>query len=274
MLVQKLRYRYRLSPHPHQKAALARASGCARVVWNDALALCQDLYKRGEKVLGGAELQKRCITQARQSPERSWLAEVSNVPLTQSVRDLDQAFRAWWGCLKGKRRGKVRAPWFKKRSNGQSIRFTRNAFWVEGHTLRLTKVGAIPITWSRELPVEPSSVTILKDCSGRYFASFVVEVEHPGLPANGKTVGVDLGLASLAVTSDGETITPPKFLRSALQWIRRLSRDPSRKAKGSHNAAGLVERLNACGAESKTSVLASGSEAGTHLNQGVQPCAA
>ena len=66
------------------------------------------------------------------------------MPLAQAVRDLDKAFRGWWGCLKGKRRSKIRAPRFKKRSNGQSIRFTRNAFRVEGETLRLTKVGATP----------------------------------------------------------------------------------------------------------------------------------
>ena len=238
-----LRYRYRLYSHPHQKAALARAFGCARVVWNDALALCQRFYKRGEKYLGVAELQKRCITQAKQSPERSWLAEVSNVSLVQSVRDLDKALRAWWGCLKGKGRGKVRAPRFKKRSNGQSMRFTRNAFWVDGHTLRLTKVGSIPIVWSRELPAESSSVTIIKDEAGRYFASFVVEVERPKLPADSKAVGIDLGLASLAVTSEGEKIAPPKFLRSTLRRIRRLSRDLSRKVKGSNNRAKARFRL-------------------------------
>ncbi|MXW11508.1 MAG: IS200/IS605 family element transposase accessory protein TnpB [Synechococcus sp. SB0662_bin_45] len=395
--MQKLRYRYRLYPHPHQKLALARVFGCARVVWNDALALSQDLYKRGQKYPGGAALQKQCITQAKWTPERSWLAEVSNVSLQQSLRDLDQAFRNWW-----RNKGKSRAPRFKKRNNRQSIRFQSNAFLVEGRKLRLTKVGSIPINWSRDLPATPSSVTIIKDCAGRYCASFVVEVERPKLPASSKTVGIDLGLASLAVTSEGEKIAPPKFLRSALQRIRRLQRSLSRKEKGSHNrqkarlrlarahvqvadqrldhlhklstrlirenqtvvledlnvsgmvknrklaraiadagwrllrtlleskaeiygrevkiisrweptsqtcsacghrdgkkslsvrawrcsacgaehdrdvnaarnilAAGLAARLNACGAEGKTSVLASGSEVGTHLNQGVQPC--
>jgi len=211
----RLRYRYRLYPHPHQQAALARAFGCARVVWNDALALSKDLYQRGEKYPGGGELQKLCITQAKRRAERSWLAEVSNVPLLQSVRDLDKAFRHWWRCLEGKRKGRVRAPRFKQRSNKQSIRFTRNTFRVEGETLRLTKVGCIPVTWSRELPSEPSSVTVSKECAGRYFASFVVEVERPQLEPNGKAVGIDLGLAFLAVTSDGEKIAPPKFLRSA-----------------------------------------------------------
>ena len=99
--------------------------------------------------------------------------------------------------------------------------FTRNAFRVEGETLRLSKVGAIPIIWSRELPAEPSSVTIVKDAAGRSFTSFVAEGERPKLPANGKTVGVDPGLASLAASSEGEKMAPPKFLQSALQRIRR-----------------------------------------------------
>ena len=324
ILLKKLRYRYRLYPHLHQQAALAQAFGCARVVWNDALALCQDRYKRGEKYLGGTDLQQHCISHAQQTPERSWLCQVRSIPLQQSLRDLDKAFSAWWGCLKGRRKDKVRAPRCKKRSNSQSIRFTRGGFSVEGETLRLTKVGSIPITWSRALPVEASSVTLIKHGAGRYFTSFVVEVERPTPQPNSKAVGIDLGVASLAVTGDGEKIAPPKFLRSALKRIRRLQRSLSlsHKVKGSSNwqkarlqvarahvqvadkrkalpvrawrcsacgtehhrdvnaarnilAAGLAARQNACGAESKSSLLVSGRrEAGTHLNREVQSCAA
>ena len=155
---------------------------------------------------------------------------MSNVPLQQSFRDLDKAFRAWW-----KSKGKVRAPRFLKRSAGQSIRFQCNAFRVESRSLKLTKVGSIPIVRSRDLPSEPSSVTVTKDCAGPYFASFVVEAERPKLLPNGKAVGVDLGLTSLAVTSDGEKIAPPKFLRSVFKRIRRLQRSLSRKVKGSSN---------------------------------------
>ncbi len=83
------------------------------------------------------------------------------------------------------------------------------------------------------LALSPTSVTIVKECSGRYNASFVVEVEEIKLPWTPKEVGLDLGLASLAVTSGGEEIAPSKFLRSALRTIRRLQ--GSRKAKGSSN---------------------------------------
>ena len=81
VLVQKLRCRCPLYPHPHQQAAPASAFGWARAVRNDALALGRHLYKQGENLLGGTELQKRCPTQARPAPERCWLAEASNVPL-------------------------------------------------------------------------------------------------------------------------------------------------------------------------------------------------
>ena len=147
--------------------------------------------------------------------ERHWLCNGLIRDWASWQRENDKAFGAWWGYLKGKGRGKVRAPRFKKRSNGQSMHFTRSIFRVEGYTLRLTKVGAIPTTWSRKLPV----------ASG-------VQWRHRH---HGKTVGVDPGLATLAVNSEGEEIAPPKFLRSPLQRIRRLSRDLSRKAKGSSN---------------------------------------
>jgi putative transposase len=232
----KQRYRYRLYPHPHQQLALAKAFGCARVVWNDALAKSRELYAAGEKS-SYPVLAKLCITQAKQIPERSWLSGPSNVVLQQSVRDLDQAFRNWWASLSGKRKGpKVRSPRFKKRG-AQAIRFMSHVFRTGERSLTLSKIGTVPIEWSRALPSAPSSCTVIRDASGRYFASFVVEVEPTPLPANGKAVGIDLGLASLAVTSAGEKIAPPKFLRSALKRLRRLQRQLKHKQNGSNRLA-------------------------------------
>jgi putative transposase len=80
MVGVKQRYRYRLYPHPHQQVALAKAFGCARVVWNDALVKSRELYAAGEKT-SYPVLAKLCITQAKQTPERSWLLGPSNVIL-------------------------------------------------------------------------------------------------------------------------------------------------------------------------------------------------
>ena len=225
-----LRYHYRCYPEPGQKTLLARAFGCARVVWNDALALNRQLYQDKGKPFDSGALMKRCITEAKRIEERSWLSDASHSVLQQSVRDLSQAFRNWW---QGK--GRVRAPNFKKRGNRQSIRACGKEFYTTETGVRFPKIGVLRLRWSRPLPSDPSSVTIIKECSGKYYASFVVEVEEEKLPPTPKEVGIDLGLASLAVTSDGEKFAPARFLRSALRKLRRLQRSLSRKVKGSRN---------------------------------------
>ena len=117
------RFKYRIYPHPHQRQALARAFGCARVVWNDALALKQEAWQERQERLTANDLMKLCITQAKQTPERAWLKQVHVTPLQQSLRDLDTAFKNWWQSLKGK--GRAGAPRFKRRHNRQAIRFNR-----------------------------------------------------------------------------------------------------------------------------------------------------
>ncbi|OOV34753.1 hypothetical protein BO91_01165, partial [Candidatus Synechococcus spongiarum LMB bulk10E] len=108
-------------------------------------------------------------------------------------------------------------------------------FYPTDKGIRFPKLGELRLRWSRPLPSPPSSVTIVRECSGKYYASFVVEVEEAKLPWTLREVGLDLGLESLAVTSGGGKIASPKFLRSALRTIRRLQRNLSQKAKGSSN---------------------------------------
>src|SRR5262249_45734720 len=119
----------------------------------------------------------------------------------------------------------------------QAIRFTANARFqvLANGRLRLPKIGDVPVRWSRPLPTEPSSVTIIKDSAGRYFASFVVETGSGALPGTGPVVGIDLGLKHFAVLSDGRKIAAPQFLRRAERILKRRQRDLSRKAKGSKN---------------------------------------
>ena len=235
------RFKYRIYPHPHQRQALARAFGCARVVWNHALALKQEAWHQRQERLTANHLMKLCITQAKRTPERAWLKQVHVTPLQQSLRDLDRAFKNWWKSLKGK--GRTGAPRFKRRHNRQAIRFNRGGFCCGDHAVRIGKVGEIPVVWSRPLPAVPSSATVIKDCAGRYFVSFVVEVERANAPTATKAIGIDLGLASLATTSDGEKIPPPKFLRSALRRLRRLQRNLKRKQKGSNRLAAARLRV-------------------------------
>jgi putative transposase len=234
----RLRYNYRLYPTSAQQVALARAFGCARVVFNDGLRARQEAHQAGLPYVSDAELSAR-LTAAKASPERAWLGEVSAVVLQQAQADLNAAYRNFFASLKGERKGpKIGPPRFRSRKDRrQAVRFTANGRFkvLPGGKLRLPKVGDVPVRWSRPLPCEPSSVTVIRDPAGRYFASFVVEAEASALPETGPVAGIDLGLKHFAVLSDGRKIAAPQYLRRAEKKLRRRQRDLSRKEKGSRN---------------------------------------
>jgi len=166
------------------------------------------------------------------------------VALVQACQDARRAYRNWFDSLQGRRRGpRIRHPKLRRKRGRQSIRLTRNGFALHGERLYVTKVGDIKVAWSRALPSVPSSVTVIRDSDGRYYASFVVQRQATPLPACDREVGVDLGLASLAVTSDGEVIANPRFYRAAQRRLRRAQRVLSRRKKGSANRAKARHRV-------------------------------
>ena len=246
----QLRYNYRLYPTPGQQQALARAFGCARVVFNDALRARREAHKAGLPYISGAELSAR-LTAAKATPERAWLGEVSAVVLQQSLADLGAAYQNFFDSVTGRRTGpRIGLPRLKSRKDRrQAIRFTANARFkiLPGGRLRLPKVGDVEVRWSRELPSGPSSVTVIRDAAGRYFASFAVGTDPVAdagrFPAADADVGIDLGLTAFAVLSDGTVITAPKFLRRAERKLRRAQRAHSRKQKGSRNKEKSRARL-------------------------------
>jgi putative transposase len=211
----QLRYSYRLYPRPRHRLALGKAFGCARVVFNDALAARQQAHAAGHPFLTDADLSAR-LTAAKAAPERAW----------------QRAGR------KGPKPRQVGLPRFKSRKDTrQGIRFTANARFkiLPDGKLRLPKIGDVPVRWSRPLPSPPSSVTVIMDAAGRYFASFVVEATPGALPGAGAVTGIDLGLTHFAVLSDGRKIASPRFLRRAEKKLRRAQRSLSRKQDGSRN---------------------------------------
>jgi putative transposase len=225
----KARYQFRFYPTDQQRQLLAQLFGCVRVVWNDALAIC----KQSEKLPSNNDLQKLVITQAKKTVEREWLSNVSNIPLQQSVADLGVAYKNFFDSLKGKRRGKkVGSPRFKKKTNQQSARFRIGGFSIKGRRVYLAKIGEVSPIWSRELPSSPSSVTVIKDCANRYFLSFVVEVEPVQIDAKNQSIGIDLGIKTFAVMSNGEKAESPDYSKQDRK-IRKLQKKLARQQKDS-----------------------------------------
>ena len=135
-------------------------------------------------------------------------------------------------CPGSGRDRKIGHPRFRSRKDHrQSIRLTRNGFALRRDRLYVAKVGDIEIRWSRPLPSVPSSVTVIREADGRYYASFVVEVAATPLPAVTADVGIDLGLTALAATSGGELIANPRHLQRRQRQLARAQRSLSPQAE-------------------------------------------
>jgi len=246
-----LRYSYRIYPTPEQRAALAQVFGCVRVVWNDALARSR---VEGAKYPGFAATS-RLLTAAKRTPERVWLNSVSCVPLQQSIRNLDMAFRRFFNGLKGNG-PRVGFPTWKRKGGRQSAEFTRSGFSLQRGKLYLAKVGRIAVRWSRELPSIPKTATVSLDAAGRYHVSFTVEKVDVPLKG-GESVGVDLGIMSFAALSTGELVSAPN-LKGLERRIGNAQRKLSRCEKGSVRRARArlrVARLHAHLADSRRDFL-------------------
>ena len=229
----KARYQYRIYPRPTQIEPLAKAFGCSRVVWNDALWVYKNAFKNGQE--RPKDVDKLVITQAKKTESRVWLSEVSNIVLQQSFRDLQAAWNNYFSSLSGRRKGKlVGKPKLKKKTSRQSMRFREGGFSVHSCSVKLAKIGHVPMVVSRPLPSKPSSVTIIKDTIGRYFASFVVEVPQETLPETDRSCGIDLGLSHFCILSSGEKVENPRLHKKMLQKIKLANRRLAKAKKDSN----------------------------------------
>ncbi|MEH2379196.1 MAG: transposase [Nostoc sp.] len=221
----KARYKYRFYPTDQQKQSLAQLFGCVRVVWNDALAVC----KQSEKLPGYNNLSAM-LTLSKKTDERQWLKDVSSVPLQQCLRNLDTAYRNFFNSRNGKRKGgKIGVPRFKKKINSQRAEFTKAAFSIAENSVYLAHIGNLQPIWSRELHSQASSVTVIKDCANRYFLSFVVEIEPVAVDAKNQSIGIDLGIKTFAVMSNGEKVESPNYSKLDRK-IRKLQKKLARQS--------------------------------------------
>ncbi|MCS4040816.1 RNA-guided endonuclease InsQ/TnpB family protein [Salinibacter ruber] len=230
-MAQKKGFKYQFYPTDKQKAVLAKVFGHTRYVWNWALELRTDAYYEEGESLSYTDTAKR-LTDLKK--EKTWLREVSSVALQQKLRDLDQAFQNFFD-------GRCGYPNFKSKHDKQAARFASNAFTLHGKKLSVAKVpGSLNVRWSRDLPDEakPTSVTLTKDPAGRYFVSITSAVPDPepkptatDEKGDRKSVGIDLGVADIVVTSDGWKSGNPRHLENDLYRLRKAQRRLSRKEK-------------------------------------------
>jgi putative transposase len=247
-------FRYRFYPTPEQEILLRKTMGCARLVYNRALAARTEAWDEREERVDYLKTSS-LLTEWKQLEELQFLNEVSSVPLQQGLRHLQKAFANFWA-------GRAKYPNFKKKHHGGSAEFTKAAFrWKNGQVWLAKCVEALPIRWSRELPdeCEPSTITVKLDASGRWHVSLLVnnQTKKP-LPKVDKSIGLDVGITSLIATSDGEKIANPKHFKRLHKKLRQVQKYLSRKQKGSNNrcvARRKVAKVHAQIADSRKDFL-------------------
>ena len=211
--------------------------GCARLVYNKALAARTEAwYERQERI--DFVKTSSMLTGWKKQEDLDFLNEVSSVPLQQGLRNLQKAFTNFWA-------GRAKYPNFKKKHSGGSAEFTKAAFrWRDGQVFLAKCTEALPIRWSRDLPLccEPSTITIKLEASGRWFASLLVDgrvgdptTDIAQLPKSDKQIGLDVGITSLIATSNGDKIANPKHFKQQRSKLKRVQKALSRKQKGSNN---------------------------------------
>ncbi|WP_229520222.1 transposase [Photobacterium damselae] len=205
---------------------LAHTFGCVRFVYNSALSFSKERYEQGNKT--NFNDWSKNLTTLEKEADFSWLKNVSSGPLQQSFRHLDKVFfKSEFGY-----------PKFKNKRGKQPACYMANAFKFNAEIKQITLAklkNPCKVTLSIPFNSSPSSVYVSKTKTGKDFISMLVETEIQPLPIANKTVGVDVGIKSLAACSDGAIFNNPKYTKKYEKKLAKAQRKLSKKAKGSNN---------------------------------------
>jgi putative transposase len=218
---------YRLYPSVEQRVQLAQHFGCSRVIYNWALNYSQAFYQSTGKTISSFDLMK-LLPSLR--TERPYLKDVNAQVLQQSVSDFCQARTNFLRTKKG-------YPKYKNKHSHQSIRFPQACRVDEiNHTIYVNTIGIIPAVIHQPVGGIIRSITISKNSVHQYHAAVLVEdgLPLPKSSADGKIMGIDLGLKDLLVTSDGDRITNPKHFNKHKKNLKRKQQHLSRCQKVSN----------------------------------------
>ena len=235
VILSEYTYRYRIYPNKKQEETIHKIFGCCRFVYNHYLAMRIESYKERGETLNYVACSND-LTSLK--GELLWLREADATALQSSLRDLDDAFQNFFRGVKNGQR--IGFPKFKSKRNerrsykskcvGTTIRV------IDDNHIQLPKLGTVRCTISKHVQGRILSATVSQVPSGKYFVSLCcTDVNIDPLPKTGAVVGVDLGIKSLAKTSDGVVYPNNKYLYKSDKKLRRLSRNLSRKKKGSNN---------------------------------------
>jgi putative transposase len=222
-------YKYRIYPNKKQKEIIIKTFGCCRFVYNTYLAKRIEMYEKEKESFSYV----KCANDMRKlKSELEWLKEVDSTALQSSLRDLDAAYQKFFKEHSG-------YPKFKSKKTHQ---FSYKSKCVNGNIqycgkyIKLPKLGMVK-TKNKLVPQgRVLNATVSQEPSGKYYVSLCcTDVEIKPFEKTGNSIGLDLGIKEFCITSDGEMIKNPKYLKKSLDKLAKLQRELSRKSKGGSN---------------------------------------
>ena len=230
-------YKYRIYPTDEQKTAIHQHLVCARWIYNYALDKKTKAYTVDKVSLSRFDIQAD-LPKLKAQSETAWLKEVNSQTLQASLENMDKAFRSFFKKTGGFPKFKSKSK--SKKDNRQSFQVPASVKidW-EKQTLSIPKIKGIPVVFHRRFEGKIKTVTVSKTPTGKYFASILVEVaQEPSAVQSVKsstTVGIDTGIKTFVVSSDGQTFNNVKYLKNSLTRLKVLQKRASRKVKVSNN---------------------------------------
>ena len=225
-------YKFRLYPTNAQKNQIARNFGCCRYVYNHFLAQKEEQYKETGKAPTRFQQDKELTSMKQELP---WLKEADSTSLQAAIQDLDAAFQNFFRRVKcGEKPGYPRFKSRKDRRQSYKSKCVGTNIKVLEKAVQLPKLGLVKCRVSKEVKGRILSATVSQSPSRKYFVALCcTDVDIETLPSTGAVVGLDMGLKSFAVTSNGVEYPNHKFLTKSIRKLARLQRQLSRKSKGS-----------------------------------------
>lgn len=226
-------YKFRIYPTAEQQTLIQKTFGCSRFIYNHFLAQRIAEYKATGKSPTRFQ-QDKMLTLLKK--ELLWLKEVDATALQSSLQTLDSAYQNFFRRVKnGEKPG---YPKFKSKKNHRKSYKSKcvgTNIKVVGKCVQLPKLGLVKCRVSKEVKGRILSATVSQNPSGKYFVALCcTDVEIDPLPSTGAVVGLDMGLKSFAITSDGVEYPNHRYLRKSQKKLARLQRQLSRKSKGSN----------------------------------------
>lgn len=227
-------YKFRIYPNDAQVQQIQKTFGCVRCVYNHYLAKRKDTYEQTGKTLNYVACAKD-LTELKHAKDTLWLCEVDATALQSSLRALDNAYQNFFRRVK--QGDKPGYPKFKSRHHHrqsyQSKCMGSNIKALE-KAVQLPKLGIVKCRISKEVRGRILSATVSQNPSGKYFVALCcTDVEMEPLPSTGAVVGLDMGIKSFAVSSEGKEYPSHKYFAKSEKKLARLQRQLSRKPKES-----------------------------------------